>query len=187
MNLPRGEVVRSRVVDDPGEPLATALDRALDGYLVLEPQGSLLLDEEVGGVVTVADGVPVLAYEERGDHGGRAALDAIAAPGPFRAELYAVGAAIERVHDRDDGRLAVTPGAPAERLAADPDLADLTRERAPDDRLDANEDPDAVEAFLADEERIEAIRERARAEAEARAEEWGLTDQLAEDPPTETQ
>lgn len=186
MNLPRGEVVRSRVVDDPGGPLGTALDRGLDGYLVFEPQGSILLDEEVAGVVTVADGVPVLAYEERGDHGGRSALDALAGPGPFRAELYAVGAAIERVHDRDDGRLAVTPGAPAERLADDPALAERTRERAPDDRLDANEDPDAVESFLADEERIEAIRERARAEAQARAEEWGLTDQLAA-PPEEAQ
>ena len=183
MNLPRGELARSRVVDDPGEPLATALDRGLDGYLVLEPQGSLLLDEEVAGVLTVADGVPVLAYEERGDHGGRRALDALAGPGPFRAELYAVDeGAIGRVHGRDDGRLAVTPGAPAERLADDPTLAARTRERAPDDRLDANEDPDAVESFLADEERIEAIRERARAEAEARAEEWGLTDQLAGPP-----
>jgi hypothetical protein len=185
VNLTRGELVRSRVVDDAGEPLATALDRGLDGYLVLEPQGSLLLDEEVAGVVTVADGVPVLAYERHGDHGGRAALDAVAGPGPFRAELYAVEA-VERVHDRDDGRLAVTPGAPAERLADDPALAERARERAPDGRLDANEDPDAVEAFLADEERIAAIRERARAEAEARAAEWGLTDQLAE-PPEEPQ
>lgn len=184
MNLPRGDLVRSRVVDDPGGPLGTALADRLDGYLVLEPQGSLLLDEEVAGVLTLADGVPVLAYEERGDAGGRAALSTLAGPGPFRAELYAVDAdAIERVHGRDDGRLAVTPGAPAERLADDPALAERTRERAPDDRLDANEDPDAVTAFLADEERIETIRERAREEAEARAEEWGLTDQLADDPP----
>ncbi len=186
MNLPRGGVVRSRVIDDPGEPLGTTLDRGLDGYLVLEPQGSLLLDEKVAGVLTVADGVRVLAYERRGDHGGRAALDALVGPGPFRAELYAVGAAIGRVHDRDDGCLAVTPGVPAERHPDDPALAAQTRERAPYDRLDANDDPGAVESFLVDEERVEAIRERARAETEARAAEWGLTDQLAE-PPERTQ
>jgi hypothetical protein len=171
------------VVDDPGAALATALDRSLDGYVVLEPQGALLLDEEVAGVVTVAGGVPVLAYEERDDAGGVAALAAVAGPGPFRAELYAVDpAALAALHDADDGRLAVTPGAPAERLADDPDLAARTRDRAPDDRLDANEDPSAVEAFLTDEERIAAIRDRARAEAEARAEEWGLADQLDDAP-----
>ncbi|ESS06957.1 MAG: hypothetical protein A07HB70_00738, partial [uncultured archaeon A07HB70] len=41
MDLPRGDLVWSRVADDPGDPLRTALDRSLDGYLVLRPQGSL--------------------------------------------------------------------------------------------------------------------------------------------------
>ena len=35
-----------------------------------------------------------------------------------------------------------------------------------------------MEAFLEDEEKIAAIRERAKAEAERRAEEWGLDEQL---------
>jgi len=179
VELPRGDLVRSRVVDDPGDPLSTALDRSLDGYLVLRPQRALLLDGDAAGVVTVAEGVPVLAYEERSDAGGRAALERVAGPGPYRADCYRVDrAALAAVHDRDDGRLAVTPGAPADLLAGDPALVERTRERAPAERLDAAEDPDAVAAFLADEDRIEAIRERARAEAEARAAEWGLADQL---------
>jgi len=45
---------------------------------------------------------------------------------------------------------------------------------------DATENVDAVEAFLADEQKVEAIRERAREEAAERAEEWGFED-LAED------
>lgn len=185
MNLPQGNLVRSRAVSDPGKPLETALADRLDGYLVLESQSSLLLDEEVAGVVTPADGVSILAYEERGAARVAAALSALTDPGPFRAKLYAVdGAAIERVHGRDDGRLAMTPGAPAERLADDPALAEQTRERAPDNRLDASEDHDAVASFLAGEERIGAIRKRAREEAVTHAEEWGLTDQLADDPAT---
>ncbi len=179
MDLPRGDLVRSRVVGDPGDPLRTALDRSLDGYLVLRPQRALLLDGDATGVVTVAEGVPVLAYEERSDVGGRAALERVAGPGPHRADCYRVDpAALAAVHDRDDGRLAVTPGGPADRLADDPALVERTREHAPVERLDAAGDPDAVAAFLADEDRIEAIRERARAEAEARAAEWGLADQL---------
>jgi hypothetical protein len=42
---------------------------------------------------------------------------------------------------------------------------------------------DPVEAFLADEERIEAIRAEARAEAERRAEEWGLDEAVERDEP----
>ena len=177
--------MRSRVVDDPAVPLRAALDRGLDGYLVLEPQDALLLGDEAAAVVTLADGVPVLAYEEGGDAGGRAALDRAAGPGPYRAELYAVDrAALDSLHDAAADDLAVTPGGPADRLADDGELAARTRDRAPDDRLDANADPDAVEAFLADEERVAAIRDRAREEARERAREWGLTDQLA-DPPEE--
>jgi len=73
---------------------------------------------------------------------------------------------------------------PAERLAGDPDLAARTRERAPDERVTdgkpespaTDEGMDAVEAFLEDEGKIEAIREQARTEARERAQEWGLTD-----------
>ncbi|MXR43303.1 hypothetical protein GRX01_18435, partial [Halobaculum sp. WSA2] len=51
---------------------------------------------------------------------------------------------------------------------------------APADRRAAGGDHDALAAFLADEERVEAVRREARAEARARADEWGLGDQLAE-------
>jgi hypothetical protein len=73
---------------------------------------------------------------------------------------------------------------PAERLAGDPDLAARTRAKAPDDRVrespggDSDSDEvaqqSAVEAFLEDEGKIEAIREQAREEARERAAEWGL-------------
>lgn len=177
MRLPRGDLLRSRVVDSAAEPLADALDRELTGYLRLEPGDALLLDDETAGVVTVEDGVPVLAYEAATDRGGPAALDAVAAPGPYRAELYAVpDDALADAHDGADPDLAVPPSMPADRLAGDADLAERTRRAAPDDRLD--DDASSLEAFLADEERVDAIRERAREEASARAEEWGLTDQL---------
>ncbi len=69
---------------------------------------------------------------------------------------------------------------PAERLAGDADLAARTRAAAPQARLTASseeaDEPGAVEAFLADKAKIEAIQQQARAEATARAEEWGLTD-----------
>jgi hypothetical protein len=124
--------VRSRLVDDPEKPFATALDRSRHGYLVIESQGSVLLDEEVAGVVTVADGAAVFAYERRDGHGGRVALGAATGVGPssVRAELYTVEAAVASVTDRDDGRLAVTPDVPAGRLADDTDLAARARDRA---------------------------------------------------------
>lgn len=169
MRIPRGELVRSRVVGSAAEPLSDALDRGLTGYLRLEPGDTVLLDDETTGVITVAEGVPVLAYEAATDRGGRAALDAVAAPGPYRAELHAVAPdAMAGAHDEPDPELAVPPAAPADRLAGDPALVDRTRETAPDARL-------------ADEERVAAVRAEARAEARSRAAEWGLTDQLADD------
>ncbi|MFB6304737.1 MAG: hypothetical protein ABEH47_06190 [Haloferacaceae archaeon] len=177
MRLPRGDLLRSRVVDSPAEPLRDALDRGLTGYLRFEPGDALLLDDETAGVVTVEDGVPVLAYEAASDRGGPAALDAVAAPGPYRAELYAVPAgSLADVHESADSDLTVPPSMPADRLAGDAALAERTREAAPDGRLE--DDESSLEAFLADEERVDAIRRRAREEARARAEEWGLTDQL---------
>lgn len=178
MRIPRGDLVRSRVVDSPADPLRDALDRELTGYLRLEPADALLLDDETTGVVTFEDGVPVLAYEAASDRGGRAALEAVAAPGPYRAELYAVGAAALADAHAEGDDLAVAPSMPAERLAGDADLAERTRRAAPDDRLDDPEADSPLEAFLADEERIAAIRERAREEARARAAEWGLADHL---------
>lgn len=68
---------------------------------------------------------------------------------------------------------------PARRLAGDPALAERTRERSPAaasarEAESTTGTPGAVEAFLADEAKIEAIQQRAREEAERRAVEWDL-------------
>lgn len=179
MKIPRGELVRSRVVSDPAVALASALDRELTGYAVLEPQDALLLDRGTTGVLTFEDGVPVLAYDMESDAGGTDALADLAVPGPYRVELYELEPAdLAEAHDTPE--LSVPPGTPAERLAGDPELADRTREAAPEDRLRDDDPASPVEAFLADEEKIAAIREQAREEAAQKAEEWGFDDQLAD-------
>jgi hypothetical protein len=177
MKLPGGRLVRQRVIESSGTALTNALDAELTGYARLEPQDTLLLDADGVGVLTFENGVPVVAYHTGTDAGGGAALADIAAPGPYRLELYELdGEALSTVHDTPD--LRVSPGSPAERLAGDPALAERTRARAPTERLDDDSDdaPGAVESFLEDEGKIEAIREQARQEAQARAEEWGLGD-----------
>jgi hypothetical protein len=179
MNIPEGELVRSRVVDDPGPALATALDRGLTGYAVLAPQETLLLDEGAHGMLALEDGVPVAAHHPGTDRGGPAALADLAGPGPYRCDLYELPA---DALPRDDG-CRVPPGLPAERLAGNPTLAERTREAAPADRT-ARRDASALEAFLEDEERVRAIKREARREARERAAEWGLEDQLV-DPPDE--
>jgi hypothetical protein len=179
MNIPRGRLVRSRVVDDPGVPLATALDRELTGYVVFEPQDALLLDEGTRGVVTFEDGVPVLAYCPDTDRGGADALADFGVAGPYSVDIHEVDpAALAPAHEAT--ALRVAPGLPADRLAGDRDLAARTRAAAPEDRVGAD-DATTVESFLDDETKIEAIRERAREEARERAEEWGLTDALESD------
>ncbi|EMA61949.1 hypothetical protein [Halorubrum lipolyticum] len=181
LRIPRGDLLRSRVVSDVGTPLARALDRELTGYATLVPQETLLLEGDARGVVTFEEGVPVLAYNTVSDSGGPDALAELAVPGPYRVELYAVDdGALETAHEED--ALRVAPGAAATELADDQALADRTRDAAPDERLDAgsDDDGDAVAAFLEDDERIEAIREQARSEAAERASEWGLDDALAE-------
>jgi len=182
LRIPRGDLLRSRVVSDVGTTLARALDRELTGYATLVPQETLLLEGDARGVVTFADGVPVLAYNTVSDSGGPDALAELAVPGPYRVELYAVAdGALETAHGEE--ALRVAPGAAATELADDQTLADRTRDAAPEERLDAgsDDDGDAVAAFLEDDERIEAIREQARSEAAERASEWGLDDALAED------
>ncbi|WP_050032987.1 hypothetical protein [Halorubrum halophilum] len=181
LRIPRGDLLRSRVVSDVGTTLSRALDRELTGYATLVPQETLLLEGDARGVVTFADGVPVLAYNTVSDSGGPDALAELAVPGPYRVELYAVGAdALETAHEED--ALRVAPGAAATELADDQALADRIREAAPEERLDAggDDDSDAIAAFLEDDERIEAIREQARSEAAERASEWGLDDALVE-------
>ena len=183
MRLPRGTLLRSRVVADPATALATALDRELTGYAVFEPQDALLLDAEGKGVLTFEAGVPVLAYHTGTDRGGPNALADLAVPGPYRAELYELaGDALDEAHETAE--LRVPPAMAADRLAGDPELAERTRRAAPPERRggsdEAGEEPlSAVEAFLDDEEKISAIRERAREEARERAAEWGLDDELA--------
>jgi len=171
MNLPEGRLVRSRVVTDPRTPLIGALERDLTGYAVLEPQDALLLDADGAGVVTFESGVPVLAYHDGTGRAGPEALADLAIDGPYWLQLFAVDEPI----DGDPG-WRVPPGMPAERLAGDADLAERTRERAPGDRPAAGESLNPVEAFLEDEQKVEAIRERAREEADRRATEWGLSE-----------
>jgi hypothetical protein len=177
MRHPRGRLRRQRVVEDPATALANALEADLTGYARLESQDALLLDAEGAGVVTFADGVPVAAYHTGTDSAGAEAISDIAVAGPYRLGLYELDAtALAPVHDTEAFR--VEPGMPAELLAGDAALAARARERAPDERVadgaTDTDDGDPVAAFLEDEARIEAIRERAREEAERRASEWGL-------------
>lgn len=177
MKLPRGRLVRQRVVTDPATALETALDVGLTGYARLESQDAILLDAEGVGVLTFEQGVPVAAYHTGTDDAGPDALAAIAVAGPYRLELYELdGEALAPVHGTETFR--VGPGTPAERLAGDASLAERTRDVAPAERVEReserSETATAVEAFLEDEERVESIRERAREEAQRRAEEWDL-------------
>ncbi|MES3161891.1 MAG: hypothetical protein PPP55_10045 [Halorubrum sp.] len=181
--IPRGDLLRSRVVSDVATTLSAALDRELTGYATLVPRDTLLLTDDARGVVTFADGVPVLAYNTVSDRGGPDALAELAVPGPYRVELYAVpNEALAAAHDEET--LRVPPGSVATELADDPELAERTREAAPSERLAGGdgEESDAVAAFLADDERIAAIKAQARAEAADRASEWGLDEALTSDP-----
>lgn len=183
MKLPRGELLRSRVVSDLSTTLEDALDRSLTGYAVLEPQDALLLDADGRGVLTFEDGVPMVAYHTGTDAGGPAALADLVVPGPYRVELYDLDAdTLASVNETDTFQ--VPPALPAERLAGDPELAQRTTSAAPSHRLETTPDEeelDAVAAFLEDDGKIEAIKEQARAEAVERAKEWGLTEELAGD------
>ncbi|WP_281194780.1 hypothetical protein [Halorubrum sp. F4] len=184
LEIPRGDLLRSRVVSDVGTTLSAALERSLTGYATVVPQETLLLSGDARGVLTFEAGVPVLAYNTVTDSGGADALAELAVPGPYRVELYAVAPeALRAAHDEE--ALRVPPAAAATELADDPDLAERTREAAPADRLadEEDEEADAVAAFLADDDRIAAIREQARSEARERASEWGLDDALADDEP----
>ena len=177
MKLPQGRLRRRRVVTDLATPLESALDSELTGYVRLRSQDALLLDAEGVGVLTFEDGIPVLAYHTGTDCGGVDALADIAVAGPYRIELYELdGEVLTEIHD--EPTLAVEPGMPAEQLTGDVELAQRTRDKAPDDRLEAatelSSELDAVEAFLEDEDRISNIREAARQEAQTRAAEWGF-------------
>lgn len=176
MNLPRGELLRKRVVSDVAAALRTALDREVTGYLRLSSQERLLLADDGVGVITLTEGVPVVAYHTGTQRGGATALGDMAIPGPFGMELYALDAgALCQIHD--SAELRVPPGLPARQLAGDSELAARTADAAPADRETAAEPRpagDAVEAFLEDEEKIRELKARARKEARERAAEWDL-------------
>ncbi len=177
MKLPRGQLLRQRVVSDLGTALSAVLEEEVTGYARLEPQDTMLLDTDGVGVLTFIDGVPVVAYHTGTDTAGPKALDEIAVTGPYRIELYELEATIlAEIHE--DETLLVAPTLPAERLVGDPALIEQTREQAPVSRLESHEPSEpatAVESFLSDEERIETIQQRARADARAKAKQWGFT------------
>jgi hypothetical protein len=185
MKVPDGRLCKSRVVADPREPLADVLDMELTGYAVFESQEALLLDADGRGIITFEDGVPVLAYHTGSDRGGPPALADLAIPGPYHVSLYELPVVdLADLHEATD--LRVPPGMPAERLAGDPALAESTRRADPSRTLTDDAETDgrstearpcpgsAVEAFLEDTEKIEAIQRQARQEARERADEWDL-------------
>jgi hypothetical protein len=176
MNLPEGRLRARRVVSGLGGLLADALDRTLTGYLRLEADG-LLLDDGEATVLTVEEGVPVAAARTGGDSVGTEALADVGAGGLYRLELRELSAGeLPAIHHRDTAR--IPPTLPAKQLVGDTALVARTREAAPDTRLggDTGDEPglDAVESFLDDGETISSIRDRARSEAQARADEWGF-------------
>lgn len=165
-----GDLVRSRVVDTIDRLLGAILDRRFTGHITIEPGDALLLDKGGQAILATETGIPRYAYHTGNDRGGPAALDALAGAGPFRADLYRCEESL--IGDRSPGA-PVNPTAPANRLTDNETLLRRTRAAAPDtDPVDP--DLDAVEAFLEDEETVEAIRERAREEATRRATDWSL-------------
>lgn len=168
MTLPDGQPCFDRVVMNVDVPLSEALERELTGYGVIIPQAGLLGAGAGEGVIWFDDGIPRSARHTGSGRTGGAALADIAETGPYRVRLVAT-----TDQQPEDG--GISPAAPAERLAGDETLARRTRERSSgpghEDRAD---ELDAVEAFLADEEKIDAIREQAAAEARRRANEWGF-------------
>jgi hypothetical protein len=182
MRIPRGALLRSRVVDDPSEVLRSVLDERLTGYVVFEPQDALLLGETTRGVITFEDGVPVLAYDTERERGGRTGLEGFAVTGPNRVAVHAVDAdALADAHETDEFR--IPPGEPARVLAGDERLGARTTDAAPASRRNEGQSQSAVEAFLADADAIAEIRAEARAEARSRAEAWGLDEVLVDEQP----
>jgi len=175
--IPDGELLRSRVVSALSPALEDTLDRELDGYALVSPRNALLDSGNDRGVITFESGVATLAYHTGTDRGGPPALADIGSP-PYQFELYALEAeALELPHRTET--LRIPPGAAAERLAGDAELAARVRAAVADDG-DERSERDAVEAFLENEAAVSDIRDAARADALERAEEWGLSEALEE-------
>lgn len=177
--LPQGKLLQSHVVPDVRTVLVEALDRSLTGYAIVVPRRA-----DAKSVFSFDMGVPVLAYHTGADAGGERALVALEGVGRCRIDLYGLSRGqLRTVHETEE--LSVPPALPATHLTGDRALAARTRKRAAQ-RADADSDAeqhtnragDAVAAFLEDTERIETLREQARAEARRRANEWGLDEQL---------
>lgn len=181
-DLPQGKLLQSRVVPGVRTVLVEALDRSLTGYAIVTPRRA-----DAKSVFTFETGIPVLAYHTGADAGGERAITALEGVGRCRIDLYGLSMADLRAAEAEE--LSVPPALPATHLTGDRALAARTRKRAAQ-RADADPDAeqptdragDAVAAFLEDTERIETLREQARAEARRRAEEWGLDEQLDEEP-----
>ena len=177
MKLPQGRLQRRRVVTSLATSLERALETELTGYIRLHSQDVLLLDAEGVGVVTFEQGIPMLAYHTGTDRGGSSALTDIAVAGPYRVERYELDDSVLAVA-HDESTFGVKPGAPAEQLAGDTELAQRTRDCVPDDRPGFHDDQSsnctAVEEFLDDEARITELQDAARLEAETRATDWGF-------------
>ncbi|MFB6114632.1 MAG: hypothetical protein ABEJ58_11090 [Halodesulfurarchaeum sp.] len=170
MTLPDGKSCFDRVVMNVDVPLEFALEREFSGYGVVVPQAGLLGDPDGSGLIEFENGVPVgVRHTGSGRTGGEALAD-LAGTGPYRVRLVAADSV-----DALEPTGSISPAAPAVRLAGDEELGRRTREKAgyPAEHEPADE-LDAVAAFLADEEKIQAIRDRAAAEARRRASEWGF-------------
>lgn len=169
MTLPDGQPRFDRVVMAVDGPLAEALETGLTGYGVIVPQAGLLGDGTGKGVLWFEDGVPVAARHTGTGRTGPEALADIAATGPFRVRLVEADPPTQLPATAE-----VPPAAPAEQVVGDESLASKTRKAAADEGQETESELDAVEAFLADDEKIEAIQQQAAAEARRRAEEWGF-------------
>lgn len=170
-----GTLVRSRVDGTLATPLVAALERELTGYGICRPQATLLLEAGEPTRFVFEAGAPIAAGRPDGSRRGATAVLDLVGAGPYRMDLYAVPDAT----DSPPADWAIDPGLPANAVADDPSLADRCRAAAPTAHADATEsEPDPVESFLRDADRIAAIQEQARADAERRAAEWGFEDAL---------
>lgn len=169
MSRPEGQTQFDRVVMTLEAPLREALETELRGYGEIVPQAGLLGDEAGHCVLWFDGGIPVGATHTGTGRTDSAAVADIAETGPYRVKLVETA---DQVQIRDGD---LSPAVPAEEVLGDAELARRTRELAvPEETAASGTELDAVEAFLADEEKIEAIQQRAAMEARKRAEEWGF-------------
>lgn len=169
MSRPDGQARFDRVVMSVAAPLREALDTELVGYGEIVPQAGLLGDEAGHCVLWFDHGLPVRAHHTGTGRTDSEALADIAETGPYRVRLV-------ELSDPEELRTGdLAPTAPAEQVLGDAELASRTRAAADTaEPADPGDELDAVEAFLADEDKIEAIQKRAAMEARQRAAEWDL-------------